>query len=148
MPPGGVTSKQDMLTHTDDTAMGVADGYDRKYVKKTQRNNKVTQIVNNFNTSMKHKDQELPNEHSCQARSCKKSTSLETLEQTKPSADRLYQALEPVGKVPRSYLRHGEGFIKKWPSTPNLNTNIEQNWRYWMTEKTIPNMHLMKTGLT
>ena len=41
LPPGGVIAKQDMFTHADVTAKGVADGHDKKYVKK---NNKVTQI--------------------------------------------------------------------------------------------------------
>jgi hypothetical protein len=147
LPPGGVISKQDMFTKVDDTAKGVADGHDRKYIRKTQKNNKVTEIVTNFNTLMKHTDQQ--KKSPCQIRSCAKlSTSLENLEQPKPSGDRLYCAQEPVCKVPRSYLRHREGFTKKWPSTPNLNTSSEQNWRYWMMEKTIPNMHLKKTGLT
>ena len=32
--PGGVTTKQDMFTQTDDTAKVLADGQDKKYVKK------------------------------------------------------------------------------------------------------------------
>jgi hypothetical protein len=35
--PGGVIAKQDMFPQADDTAKGVADGHEKKYVKKTQQ---------------------------------------------------------------------------------------------------------------
>ena len=140
--PGVAVSRRDMFTQRDDSARGVADGHDKKSGRKFQKNKKVTEIVNEFQTLTKHKNQQ--NISSC----AKLSTSLETLEQPKPSADHLYQAQEPVCKVPRSYLRHGEGFIKKWPSTPNLNTASEQNYRYLMMERTMTGEPLQEKGLT
>ena len=116
-----MTDKQDMFIHQGDTTKGVVDGHDKKYVRNTQRNYNVTQIVTNLNRRSKQPIEGVANlpyakspKSPCQVRSYKNlSTSLETLEPHKTSAERLYCAQEPVCKVPRSYLRHGEGFVKK-----------------------------------
>ena len=51
-------------------------------------------------------------------------------------------------KVPRSETNYVDERIKKWPSTPNLNIDSENNWRYLMMEKTLPNTEMKKTCLT